>query len=156
MALPAKGFPQVFSGGSAKFLGRQAGSFPPAVISRLKARWIEEYQQWRKRDLKNKHYVYIWADGVHFNIRGAESRQCTLVLIRVADHGKKELIAIKNRYRESTQSWEELLGGVEKQGLVNAPALAIGDGAPGFWKAVKKVWQRPGTNLAGFTRPQLY
>ena len=86
--------------------------------------------------------MYVWADGVHFNIRGDEGRQCILVLIGVTDHGKKELIAIEDGYRESTQSWEELLSSVEQQGLAKAkaPALAVGDGALGFWKAVSKVW----------------
>ena len=93
-----------------------------------------------KRSLQNKHYVYVWADGVHFNIRSEESRQCILVLIGVTDHGKKELIAIEDGYRESCQSWEELLSGVKDQGLSKAPSLAIGDGALGFWKAVNKVW----------------
>ena len=64
-------------------LGHQAENLSPAVISRLKGRWIEEYQQWHKRSLEHKHYVYVWADGVHFNIRGDESRQCILVLIGV-------------------------------------------------------------------------
>ena len=121
-------------------LGSQAGNLSPGVISRLKARWLEEYKQWGQRSLENKHYVYVWADGVHFNIRGDESRQCILVLIGVTDHGKKELIAIEDGYRESTQSWEELLAGVQQQGLDKAPSLAIGDGEPGFWKAVSKIW----------------
>lgn len=121
-------------------LGHQAENLSPGVISRLKARWIEEYKQWSQRSLENKHYVYVWADGVHFNIRGDESRQCILVLIGVTDHGKKELIAIEDGYRESTQSWEELLGSVQQQGLAKAPALAVGDGALGFWNAVSKIW----------------
>lgn len=121
-------------------LGSQADNLSPGVISRLKVRWIEEYKQWRQRNLENKHYVYVWADGVHFNIRGDESRQCILVLIGVTNNGKKELIAIEDGYRESAQSWEELLVGIKQQGLSRAPALAIGDGALGFWKAVSKVW----------------
>ncbi len=121
-------------------LGAKAENLSPGVISRLKAKWLEDYKQWRKRNLQNKRYVYVWADGVHFNIRAEESRQCILVLIGVTDHGKKELIAIEDGYRESCQSWEELLSSVEKQGLSTAPSLAIGDGALGFWKAVSKVW----------------
>ena len=121
-------------------LGSEADNLSPGVISRLKARWIEEYRQWRQRNLENRQYVYVWADGVHFNLRGDESRQCILVLIGVTDHGKKELIAIEDGYRESAQSWEELLVGIKQQGLSRAPALAIGDGALGFWKAVSKVW----------------
>ena len=82
-------------------LGSQAENLSPGVISRLKTRWVEEYKQWSQRSLENKHYVYVWADGVHFNIRGDEGRQCILVLIGVTDHGKKELIAIEDGYRES-------------------------------------------------------
>ncbi|WP_419834845.1 IS256 family transposase [Endozoicomonas atrinae] len=121
-------------------LGKQAENLSPGVISRLKARWVDDYKQWRQRSLQNKHYVYVWADGIHFNIRSEESRQCILVLIGVTDHGKKELIAIEDGYRESADSWEELLAGVEQQGLTIAPKLAIGDGALGFWKAVSKRW----------------
>ena len=121
-------------------LGPKAENLSANVISRLKACWQEDYKQWRQRSLQNKHYVYIWADGVHFNIRSEESRQCILVLIGVTDHGRKELIAIEDGYRESSQSWEELLSSVEKQGLTKAPVLAIGDGALGFWKAISKVW----------------
>ena len=89
-------------------LGPKAENLSANVISRLKACWQEDYKQWRQRSLQNKHYVYIWADGVHFNIRSEESRQCILVLIGVTDHGRKELIAIEDGYRESSQSWEEL------------------------------------------------
>lgn len=121
-------------------LGPNAENLSPGVISRLKTRWIDEYRQWNQRSLANKHYVYVWADGVHFNIRGDESRQCILVLIGVTDHGKKELIAIDDGFRESTQSWEELLANTQQQGLSKPPTLAIGDGALGFWKAVSKVW----------------
>ena len=121
-------------------LGSNAENLSAGVISRLKARWLEDYRQWRQRSLQTKRYVYVWADGIHFNIRAEESRQCILVLIGVTDHGKKELIAIEDGYRESSQSWQELLSSVEKQGLTKAPALAIGDGALGFWKAVSKVW----------------
>ena len=121
-------------------LGSNAENLSAGVISRLKACWLEDYRQWRQRSLQTKRYVYVWADGIHFNIRAEESRQCILVLIGVTDHGKKELIAIEDGYRESSQSWQELLSSVEKQGLTKAPALAIGDGALGFWKAVSKVW----------------
>jgi transposase-like protein len=79
------------------------------TISRLKQQWQEEHKSWSKRDLERKHYVYIWADGVYFNIRSEEAKQCILVIIGVNEHGKKELIAIEDGYRESTQSWTELL-----------------------------------------------
>jgi len=85
-------------------------------------------------------YVYIWADGVYFNIRSEEAKQCILVVIGVNEQGKKELIAIEEGYRESTQSWTELLEDIRHRGLITAPKLAIGDGALGFWNAISKVY----------------
>jgi transposase-like protein len=106
----------------------------------LKQQWQEEHKSWSKRDLERKHYVYIWADGVYFNIRSEEAKQCILVIIGVNEHGKKELIAIEDGYRESTQSWTELLEDIRHRGLSTAPKLAIGDGALGFWNAISKVY----------------
>ena len=85
-------------------------------------------------------YVYVWADGVHFNIRLEQDRQCILVLMGATQDGKKELIAIADGYRESEQSWKELLLDVAARGLEVAPSLAVGDGALGFWKAIRQVW----------------
>ena len=121
-------------------LGSQAKGLSAGTISRLKQHWQEEHQSWSRRDLSLKHYVYIWADGVYFNIRGEEAKQCILVVIGVNDHGKKELIAIEEGYRESTQSWTELLEDIRQRGLSIAPKLAIGDGALGFWNALSKVY----------------
>jgi transposase-like protein len=91
----------------------------------LKQQWQEEHKSWSKRDLERKHYVYIWADGVYFNIRSEEAKQCILVIIGVNEHGKKELIAIEDGYRESTQSWTELLEDIRHKHSVFAlnPAL---------------------------------
>ena len=97
-------------------------------------------EAWSKRSLAGKHYVYVWADGVHFNIRLEEGRQCILVLMGATADGKKELIAIADGYRESEQSWKELLLDVKARGLEIEPSLAIGDGALGFWKAMRQVW----------------
>ncbi len=90
--------------------------------------------------LAGKHYVYVWVDGVHFNIRLEEDRQCILVLMGATADGKKELIAVTDGYRESEQSWKALLLDCQSRGLTVAPALAIGDGALGFWKAVRQVF----------------
>ena len=90
--------------------------------------------------MAGKHYVYVWADGVHFNIRLEEGRQCILVLMGATAEGKKELIALADGYRESEQSWKELLLDCKARGLEIEPHLAIGDGALGFWKAMRQVW----------------
>ena len=105
---------------------------------------------WSKRSLDGKHYVYVWADGVHFNIRLEEGRQCILVLMGATADGKKELIAIADGYRESEQSWKELLLDCKARGLEIEPSLAIGDGALGFWKAMRQVWDtRQGAAVLG-------
>jgi putative transposase len=129
-----------FSEALASLLGPQATGLSASTVVRLKAVWEEEFQAWNKRSLEKKEYVYVWADGVHFNIRLEEDRQCILVLMGATADGKKELLAVLDGFRESEQSWKELLLDVQARGLVIAPKLAIGDGALGFWKAVKQVW----------------
>lgn len=129
-----------FSEGLKSLLGENAKGLSAGTISRLKKQWQEEHKRWSKRDLSLKKYVYIWADGVYFNIRSEETKQCILVVIGVNEHGKKELIAIEDGYRESTQSWTELLEDIRHRGLTTAPKLAIGDGALGFWNAINKVY----------------
>ena len=129
-----------FSEALKSLLGENAKGLSAGTISRLKQHWQEEYKSWSQRNLGLKKYVYIWADGVYFNIRSEEAKQCILVVIGVNEYGKKELIAIEEGYRESTQSWTELLEGVRHRGLTAAPKLAIGDGALGFWKAISKVY----------------
>jgi transposase-like protein len=131
-------------------LGPEAPGLSETNIVRLKACWQQEWTAWSKRSLEDKRYVYIWADGVYFNIRledPGNNKQCILVLMGATEEGKKELIAITDGYRESTQSWRELLLDVKKRGLLQAPKLAIGDGALGFWAALEKIfpatrWQR--------------
>jgi transposase-like protein len=96
-----------------------------------------------RRDLSQKHYVYVWADGIYVNVRLEDTenqRQCMLVLIGATPEGKKELIAVIDGYRESTQSWTELLLDLKHRGLALAPRLAVGDGALGFWAALRKVF----------------
>jgi putative transposase len=120
--------------------GLDAKGLSANTVTRLKAAWEEEYQTWSKRSFQGKHYVYVWADGVHFNIRLEGERQCILVLMGATAEGTKELIAITDGYRESEQSWKELLLDCKARGLEIEPSLAIGDGALGFWKAMRQVW----------------
>jgi transposase-like protein len=124
-------------------LGEQAKGLSPNVIVRLKEQWAQEYDDWMRRDLSQKHYVYVWADGIYVNVRLEDTenqRQCMLVLIGATPEGKKELIAVIDGYRESTQSWTELLLDLKHRGLALAPRLAVGDGALGFWAALRKVF----------------
>lgn len=110
------------------------------TVTRMKSVWEQEFQEWSKRSLEGKEYVYVWADGVHFNIRLEEDRQCILVLMGATADGKKELISVVDGFRESEQSWLGLLLDVKARGLVTEPKLAIGDGALGFWKALRQVY----------------
>ncbi len=121
-------------------LGIDAAGLSSSTIGRLKRVWEEEHEVWSRRSLKSKRFVYIWADGVYFNIRSETDRQCILVIVGVTAQGKKEFVAIEDGYRESEQSWSELLLRMKAQGLEAAPKLAIGDGAMGFWKALSKVY----------------
>jgi putative transposase len=129
-----------FSEALAALLGPQAKGLSAATITRLKAVWAEEYDAWSKRSLAGKRYVYVWADGVHFNIRLEEDRQCLLVLMGAMADGKKELIALSDGYRESEQSGKAWLLDCQAPGMTIAPTLAVGDGALGFWKALRQVF----------------
>ena len=129
-----------FAEALAAILGPQARGLSAATITRLKAGWAEEYGAWSKRSLAGKHYVYVWADGVHFNIRLEEDRQCILVLMGATADGQKELIALSDGFRESEQSWKALLLDCQARGMTIAPTLAVGDGALGFWKALRQVF----------------
>jgi len=124
----------------AALLGQDAKGLSAGTISRLKDRWRSELARWQQRKLDKKRYVYFWADGVYFNIRGDEARQCILVIVGVDEHGHKEFLAIEDGYRESEQSWLEVLNSLKQRGLTVGPELAIGDGALGFWKALAKVY----------------
>ena len=127
-------------------LGENAKGLSATTITRLKTIWESEYKDWSKRSLADKHYVYVWADGIHFNVRledPGNSRQCIIVLMGATADGKKELIAINDGYRESSASWKELLLDCQARGLGQRggdPKLAIGDGALGFWAAIREVW----------------
>ena len=129
-----------FSDALGALVGPDAHGLSASTITRLKEVWEGEFQEWTNRSLVGKQYVYLWADGVHFNIRLEEDRQCILVLMGATADGKKELIAITDGYRESEQSWKALLLDVKARGLVVDPKLATGDGALGFWKALDQVY----------------
>lgn len=122
-------------------LGENAAGLSPAAITRLTHIWQSEYAAWKKRSLDDRDYVYVWVDGVHFGVRLEDERLCTLVMIGVRPDGNKEVIAIEDGYRESEESWASLLRDVTKRGL-RAPEVAVGDGALGFWAALRDVWPK--------------
>ena len=124
-------------------LGPAAEGLSATNICRLKRVWQDEWKDWSRRDLADKTYVYVWADGIHFNIRLADEankKQCILVLMGATAEGKKELIGIADGYRESEQSWLELLRDLQARGLTVDPKVAVADGALGFWAAARKLW----------------
>ncbi len=129
-----------FTEALAALVGPDCPGLSASTVTRLKGVWEDEYKRWNRRDLSGKRYVYVWADGVHFNVRLEEDRTCILVLMGAIEDGKKELIAIQDGYRESEQSWKSLLLDVKRRGLAVDPELATGDGALGFWKALPQVF----------------
>lgn len=120
-------------------LGEDASGLSPSAITRLIGQWSTEYETFRHRDLSDREFIYVWVDGVHFRVRLEEDRLCTLVMMGVRQDGSKELIAVEDGYRESEESWSTVLRDLRERGM-EAPLLAIGDGALGFWKAVRDVW----------------
>ncbi len=122
----------------AEFFGSEAG-LSASTIQRLTREWGEQLAAFQQRDLSQVDYVYLWADGVHFNIRLEHERLRCLVLIGVRADGRKELVAVGDGYRESTESWSELLRDLKRRGM-RSPVLAIGDGALGFWGALREAW----------------
>ncbi|TAK64415.1 IS256 family transposase [Methylobacter sp.] len=121
-------------------LGDEAKGLSPAVVSRLKAQWTEDYLAWNRRDLTDEKIVYLWADGIYSTLRGEDDRLCLLVIIGVNERGEKRLLALSDGYRESKASWLALLQDLTDRGLKTAPKLAIGDGALGFWAALNEAW----------------
>ncbi|MFS0757567.1 IS256 family transposase [Noviherbaspirillum sp. 1P10PC] len=122
-------------------LGEEAKGLSANVVSRLKAQWSDEWQQWDRRDLSAARYVYWWADGIHTGVRSeGGDGQCLLVIVGVTPDGKKERVAIADGFRESTASWREVLLDLKARGLQAGPLLAVGDGAMGFWAALEKVF----------------
>lgn len=121
-------------------VGPEAGGLSASTVTRLKSVWESDFKAWNARSLEGKQYVYIWVDGVYFNIRLEEDRQCILVVMGATAEGKKELIALSAGQRESEQSWLALLLDCKARGMVIDPKVAVGDGALGFWKALPQVW----------------
>ena len=135
-----------FSDALTALVGQDAPGLSPATISRLKSVWQQDLDQWQKRDLSGKQYVYFWADGIYCNVR-MDEKQCLLIIIGATEEGNKELVAIEGGFRESELSWTQLLLNLKGRGLEIGPELAVGDGALGCWKALTKVyshtrWQR--------------
>lgn len=127
-----------FAPALAGFFGSAAG-LSASVITRLTTQWQAEQRAFAERRLDDRDYVYVWADGVHFNVRLEEDRLCCLVIVGVRVDGTKELVAIADGYRESTESWADLLRDLKRRGM-RAPTLAVGDGALGFWGALREVF----------------
>ena len=123
----------------AALLGEQARGLSANTISRLKAQWQADHRSWSQRDLSDRRYVYFWADGIYSHVR-MDDRLCLLVIIGVTEHGRKELVAVEDGHRESEASWASVLTDLRERGLGTGPKLAIGDGALGFWKALRKTW----------------
>jgi transposase-like protein len=126
-------------------VGSEAKGLSASTVSRLKQQWREDYEGWRHRRLDNGRWVYIWADGIYSGLRAERQRLCALVIVGVNERGEKHFLAIEDGIRESTQSWREVLLDLKSRGL-NAPELAVGDGAMGFWAALEEVFPA--------TRPQ--
>ena len=129
-----------FTDALAALLGPDCRGVSATTVTRLAGTWQDEHRQWSQRDLCDKDYVYVWADGIHFNIRLEEDRQCILVLLGATADGHKELIAVQDGHRESEQSWAGMLRQLKHRGLAVDPKLAIADGALGFWAAARKLW----------------
>ena len=141
--ISTKDFPEAL----APILGEEAKGLSANVVVRLKQKWEDEYQRWSQRDLAGKQYVFFWVDGIYFNVRLDDERSCVLVVIAADTTGKKELLAVSDGYRESKDSWRELLLDLQRRGLTLDPSLAVGDGGLGFWAAAREV--------LGSTREQL-
>ena len=131
-----------FAEALAALLGKDASGLSPSAIGRLKDGWQDDHANWQKRDLSAKHYVYIWADGIHLQARMEDEKQCILVLIGATPEGKKELVGFTDGTRESAHDWRALLLDLKRRGLDARPELAIADGALGFWKAAGEVWPK--------------
>lgn len=132
-------------------LGEEAKGLSANVVSRLKAQWSEEWQQWDRRDLSSARYVYWWADGIHTGVKSEGANgQCLLVIVGVTPEGRKERVAIADGFRESTASWREVLLDLKARGLQAGPLLAVGDGAMGFWAALEEVFPATRTQRCWF------
>jgi len=135
----------------ASLVGPEAKGVSAPVVARLKRRWNQEYQLWRRQKLGKDRWVYLWADGIYSGLRAEDERLCALVVIGVNERGQKHFLAIEDGMRESKTSWADLLRDL-KRGLEVPPKLAVGDGALGFWAALEEISRRRGSSAAGCTR----
>lgn len=126
----------------AALLGENASGLSATNITRMKEVWEQEYRSWQTKRFDDVRYVYIWADGIYFNIRLNEDRPCMLVLIGAGEDGRKEFIGIYDGVRESKQSWRDFLQNLKSRGMTIEPSLAVGDGALGFWSALEEEYPR--------------
>ena len=124
----------------ASILGPGAAGLSASNVVRLKTLWEQDYAAWSARDFELKRYVYFWVDGIHFNVRLDEERSCILVVMGANESGRKELLAVSDGYAESKVSWREILLDLKRRGLKIGPKLAVGDGALGFWAALREVY----------------
>jgi transposase-like protein len=129
-----------FSNAFEALLGPKAPGLSAATITRLVEQWQQDHQQWSSRDLSGRQFVYIWVDGIYTNVRLTDERPCVLVMIGATADGRKELLAVVDGERESTESWKQILLDIKGRGLTTAPVLAVADGALGFWKALEEVY----------------
>ena len=134
-------------------VGDEAKGLSANVVSRLKAHWSEEWQQWDRWDLSSARYVYWWADGIHTGVKSEGANgQCLLVIVGVTPDGRKERVAIADGFRESTVSWREVLLDLKARGLQAGLLLAVGDGAMGFWAALEEVFPATRTQRCWFDK----
>ena len=125
----------------AVLVGQEAKGLSASTVSRLKQVWAEEYSRWRESRLDKDRWVYIWVDGIYSGLRAEQAKLCALVVVGVNERGEKHFLAIEDGVRESTQSWREVLLGLQSRGM-NTPELAIGDGAMGFWAALEEIYPK--------------
>lgn len=139
-------------------LGEGAKKLTPSVVSSLKKEWTTSFEAWKKRDLSQSTFTYLYADGIYQQLRGDNPKLCVLVIVGVDDAGNKHLVALEDGVRESAQSWREVLLDLKSRGM-GAPTLAVGDGALGFWSALSEVygttrhqrcWFHKGSNVMNY------
>jgi putative transposase len=130
-----------------KLTGQKVAGFSSETVVRLKQIWERDYKEWVARDLSQSEYVYWWVDGIYFNVRLDDERQCILVIIGAKEDGTKELVAVEDGFRESKESWQSVQRDLKRHGLKKGPKLAIGDGALGFWAAVAEEFPETKTQL---------
>jgi len=130
-----------------KLTGKEVIGFSAENIVRMKQIWETDYKQWIQRDLSETRYVYWWVDGIYFNVRLDDERQCILVIIGAKADGTKELIAVEDGFRESKESWQSIIRELKRRGLILGPELAVGDGALGFWAAIAEEFSDTKTQI---------